>query len=87
MRTVPPGEAVVLPRLWYRATAPPQPVARSPLRQRLTIAQLMGFGFAALIAALVGLFVVVSRGTQASLLESSERIRDQASREIGRAHV
>ncbi|MBS0657039.1 MAG: hypothetical protein JSR82_02180 [Verrucomicrobia bacterium] len=82
MRTVPPGEAVVVPRLWYRATAPPQPVARSPLRQRLTIAQLMGFGFAALIAALVGLFVVVSRGTQASLLESSERIRDQASREI-----
>lgn len=82
MRTVPPGEAVVLPRLWYRASAPPRPVSRFQLRSRLTIAQVMGLGFAGLIAALVALFVVVSRGTQASLLDSSERIRDQASREI-----
>lgn len=57
-------------------------MARSPLKLNLTVSQVLVLSFVALIAALGGLFAVLFRGTQASLLESSDQTRDQASREI-----
>lgn len=56
--------------------------AKPTFLPHLTLSQVLVLSFLALIAALGVLFYVLARGTNNSLLASSDSIRDQASREI-----
>jgi adenylate cyclase len=51
-------------------------------RMKLTLNQVFGLGLLGLILILALLFSLVSEGSRATIVESSERIRDGASREI-----
>ncbi len=57
-------------------------MASSLSKSRPTLAQVFALSLLGLGAVLLGLFVLVFHSSQTSLIESSERLRDQASREI-----